>query len=119
MTALRALEGFDLTPVAARLRESGLMPPSWVDEAVLEFRRYLGLHVVQDSPLPMFSRQVDDVWHAAILFTRLYTRLCEVVFGSYFHHEPHTAQHPHNGRSRGQFDRIYLRAFGPISRLWR
>src|SRR5690348_12138338 len=39
---LQVLQDFDLSPVRERLLRDAVMPSGWVDEAILEFRRYLG-----------------------------------------------------------------------------
>ena len=121
LRALRCLEAYDLTCVRDRLLADGALPQSWVDEALLEFRRYLGLQVVEPGPLTMYSHQVDVVWHTSLLFTRLYADLCQQVLGYYFHHEP-AADAANAGASRPEtfadFERLYTRVYGAPGRLW-
>src|SRR5579864_3397426 len=48
----------------------------------------------EDEQLPprcgmLFSmREIDDMWHEFILFTRDYTDFCQQYFGEYVHHLP-------------------------------
>jgi hypothetical protein len=84
----QAIADFDLTRVRARLLREGQLDAQNLDTAILEFRRYLGLHVAEPRPLAMFSKDVDEVWHTCVLFTRLYAQLCTEAFGHFLHHEP-------------------------------
>src|SRR5690242_11542405 len=72
---LRVLEEYDLTPVRERLLREGAMPAAWVDEALYEFRRYLGLRALVPYPVMMLSRPIDAAWHTCLLFSRLYADL--------------------------------------------
>jgi hypothetical protein len=116
--ALCVLEEYDLTPVRNRLLNNGVMPQSWVDDALFEFRRFLGLQVLAPGPRTMFSHQVDLVWHTCLLFTRLYADYCQAAFGYFFHHEP--ATHAQIGRQEQfqDFVQLYKRAYGAPNRLW-
>src|SRR5262245_53867654 len=82
------LAAFDFTLVRRRLVQQGSLSEEWVDLAILEFRRYLALRLLSPGPVMMLSAVVDEVWHASILFTRLYADLCERVFGEVLHHDP-------------------------------
>ncbi len=118
LRALRTLETFDLSPIRDRVLKYGVMPPGWIDEAIFEFRRYLGLHIVSPDPLPMLSKQVDDVWHACLLFSRLYAELCNQVFGRFFHHEADTDPTWAFGPGWETFERLYQTYYGEMGRLW-
>ena len=121
------LETYDLSAVRQRVLAEGMLPHALVDEAILEFRRFLALNVVLGRPVGMISKQVDQVWHACLLFSRLYADLCQQVFGHFVHHEP--AGHEPTGaepsavgldaQSEVQlFEEAYARVFGPLGRLW-
>ena len=116
---LRALQDYDLTPVRDRLLRDAAMPAGWVDEAILEFRRYLGLRVLEPERLLMFSKPVDNVWHTCLLFSRLYADLCQQAFGAFMHHEPATAPEPDLDGRWTAFRTAYERNYGPLNRLWR
>jgi hypothetical protein len=91
LRGLMILQCFDLQRIRERLTREGAMamPEAWIDDAIMEFRRYLGLYAVTNGPLPMLSRHVDKVWHTCLLFSQLYADLCEQSFGTFVHHEPH------------------------------
>jgi len=36
------------------------------------------------------SKDMDEIWHAHVLFTQQYHRDCQHIFGHYFHHQPAT-----------------------------
>ena len=119
--AFAVLDAYDLSRVRARLVKEGAIPEATVDEAILEFRRFFGLAIVDPTPFAMFSEEVDAVWHGCVVFTRLYADLCERVCGHFIHHEPtddpaETAADP---RSEWQaFEDAYTRVYGPLGRLW-
>ena len=118
---LQALEDYDWSPVAARLAKEGVMPSTWVPDAVLEFRRYIALRpLFPDRRLQMFSKQIDAVWHTCLLFSRMYADYCQRAFGHFVHHEPNVEP---LGAARVEeewaaFQECYERAFGPLPRLW-
>lgn len=118
---LRALQDYDLTPVRNRLQKDGAMPSTWLDDAVLEFRRYLALRAIfPGQSLQMFSRQIDTVWHTCLLFSRLYADFCAQAFGHFVHHEPTTepAGAQQLEADWAAFQTAYEAAFGPLPRLW-
>jgi hypothetical protein len=118
LAALVTLERFNLSSVRDRLLADAQMPSTWVDEAIFEFRRYLGLHLVRKSGLPMFSKHVDAVWHTCLLFSRTYANLCSQVFGSFLHHEPILERYDRNTDGWTEFQTAYESLYGPLGRLW-
>ena len=118
LRGLTILQGYDLDPVRARLLRTELLTPALVDLMIFEFRRYLGLRLVQGRSVPMLSRAVDEVWHTALLFTRLYADLCQKVFGSFVHHDPATEAWPDVDERWSDFSVSYHRLYGPLGILW-
>lgn len=57
-----------------------------------EFKRFFTMCGIKKSTdsgrLGMYSRDVDNLWHTFILFTKEYTQFCKNTFGRYIHHEP-------------------------------
>ena len=88
LTALQRLEDYDLGPVRARLLKQDMLPADRVDDAILEFRRSLGLLILGYPGVPVVSTAVDEVWHACLLLSPLYADLCEQTVGHFVHHEP-------------------------------
>ncbi len=117
--ALQRLQAYDLSRLRERLLSEGVIPAEWVDEALLEFRRFLGLIVAYNRPLPMFSPVVDEVWHSCILFTRTYADLCEQAVGRFIHHEPTTDSEASPSDNFAEFKQMYEELYGPLSRMWR
>jgi hypothetical protein len=118
------LQDYDLTPVRKRLVKDAAMPSGWLDEAIFEFRRYLGLRIVARGPVHMFSKQIDDVWHTCLLFSRLYADLCHQAFGHFVHHEPVTDDPPGDDAPSDphdhwrEFEAAYEGLYGELNRLW-
>ncbi|HEX3244207.1 MAG TPA: hypothetical protein VHX16_02255 [Chloroflexota bacterium] len=115
---LQALERYDLSPVRQRLLRDGTLPEAWLDEALVEFRRYLGLRALADGPLIMFSDHIDHVWHTCIIFTRLYADLCQQAFGTFVHHEPTMEDDPDRHRKIEAVQELYQAIYGPMSYVW-
>jgi hypothetical protein len=117
--ALRRLWDHDLDAVRDRVAAQHVMPAAVVDDAVLEYRKFMSLVFELRRPA-MFSPEVDEVWHAHILFTRDYTQLCQGVFGGYLHHDPFVAGHPRPDLQAAwaKFERAYRTLFGEPSYLW-
>ncbi|MBM2811506.1 MAG: hypothetical protein HW416_2265 [Chloroflexi bacterium] len=118
LRSLAAIEDFDLSPVRERLVRSGAMTPGWADEATFEFRRYLGLRAVFPMPITMVSPDVDEVWHACILHTRLYADLCERAFGQFLHHDPDTEPNGDRRAAWDEFEGAYRILYGETGPLW-
>jgi hypothetical protein len=116
---LEELAAFDLSPVRSRLVEQELLPEQWVDVAILEFRRYLALRLVSPEPVMMLSAVVDEVWHATILFTRLYADLCHRVFRHFLHHDPGMQPVADPSAEWRVFEAGYTTLFGAPGALWR
>jgi len=55
--------------------------------AVAEYRKFLALKMLTTGTL-VPCKDVDEVWHTHILFTKKYFDDCEALFGRYLHHEP-------------------------------
>ena len=119
--ALQRLEAYDLAPVRARLLKQGVLPADRVDDAIFEFRRFLGLAVVGcQRRLAVSGPAVDEVWHTCLLFSRLYADLCEQTVGRFVHHEP-LMEGPgdearlHEGKRL--FEQAYSRVYGEMTTL--
>ena len=70
---------------------------NYTDEDMLilekELKRYLSLSLVKnknDVGTGMYSKDVDNLWHAFILFTMEYSEFCNTYFGHFIHHKPET-----------------------------
>lgn len=57
----------------------------------IEFKKYLILAIVhKDSDMGrgMYSRDVDNLWHSFLLFTKEYSAFCRDYAGFFIHHVP-------------------------------
>jgi hypothetical protein len=117
-TALQRLQDYDLAPVRTRLVKQAVLPAESLDDAIFEFRRFLGLVVVGYLELPMVSPTIDEVWHTCLLFSRLYADLCEQTVGEFIHHEPFMGA-PKDAHDRlderRKFEQAYTRVYGEMA----
>ncbi|MFC0212375.1 hypothetical protein ACFFK0_07860 [Paenibacillus chartarius] len=97
-------------------------PRMSVDEAecrLFELKRYFLMGALLRST-PMFSDEVDDVWHEMLMFTREYERFGQSFVGATIHHAPHAGKTEMPGE-RAWFDWLYAHLFEATpysSRLW-
>lgn len=89
-----AIANYDLSIVANRIRNRGLLPNSLVDESILEFRRMMLICSLGYTGFQVPCLEVDEVWHAFILFTREYEEFCSTAVGRFVHHAPPETQLP-------------------------
>jgi hypothetical protein len=74
-----------------RLMREMKRPEAFVLLAIAEYRRFLFLKQTVSHPV-VPSRQVDQVWHLHLLYTRSYwDDLCTVVLQAPLHHHPGTS----------------------------
>lgn len=97
--------------------------PNWqpyeFDWAFFELKRYFVMNKILKS-VPMFSKEVDEVWHEMLMFTRDYEQFSKQFYQDMLHHTPNLDSKPIPGE-RGFFDWVYLSLFEstPNSRvLW-
>jgi hypothetical protein len=115
---MQRIEEADLWFVEERLVRKGLVSPEKMAEAVLEFKRYMVLVGLGYRGLGMLDAEVDEVWHAFILFTRDYADFCQRAFGTFIHHVPRTSRSPRPELTVDGFVTAYSEVFGdlPIDR---
>lgn len=112
--------------VIERLLKNGVVESPEEGEFLFrEFKRWMQITASDRSRLwPIFSLQIDEVWHAFILYTREYTAFCNQHFGRYVHHTPNNAprfpeQEEKEIASFDTFSARYESAFGePPPALW-
>lgn len=88
----------------------------WGDESAIAswtsgFRRYLELQLRKTKgggSLAMPSRAVDEVWHAALLHTRWYNKMCNDCLGYFLHHEPFPVEQESSDALRSVAHTYYL-----------
>lgn len=108
----------------------------WSDErvatAVLEYRKWLTLCAMRPAiddfkagagaSLGMTSKDVDQVWHAHILFTMQYACDCMRVAGRFIHHAPTTekerAAKQHDNSSSKRTHQLLRAVFGAVDPVW-
>ncbi|EJR29915.1 hypothetical protein EXW32_29980 (plasmid) [Bacillus mycoides] len=82
-----------------------------------ELKRYFVIKsIVRNAP--MFSNQVDNIWHEMLMFTKDYQKFCYTFSGEMIHHTPNV-EVVQDAYSRGWFDWIYLQLFEPTAYTWK
>lgn len=78
----------DLAAVMAHVAEDTGWDETTLARAEDLYRKYLTLIALYPGKELAPPRIVDTVWHTHITFTRHYMADCELLFGTYLHHEP-------------------------------
>lgn len=115
---MKTLEAADLWFVEERLVRKDSVAPDRIQAAIAEFKRYFALVGLGYRGLGMQSREVDEVWHALILFTREYADLCQAAFGTFIHHVPRTSRSAEGDDAGSRFFQAYAEVFGPSPTIW-
>jgi hypothetical protein len=66
---VESIWGWDFGFLRERLMDQRTMPEGIINRAIEEYRKFMTLALLGEH-LDMFSGEVDEVWHAHILFTR-------------------------------------------------
>lgn len=77
---------YDLTKLENSVRT--YQPNIDVDKVMPQYRNFLYLAAVTRKKLPVPSKAVDGIWHAAILYTIDYAKFCQDIAGCFIHHTP-------------------------------
>ncbi|WP_419875630.1 hypothetical protein [Candidatus Pristimantibacillus sp. PTI5] len=102
------------------LKEFPRMSDKEWDWTWFELKRYFLMCSIMRS-VPMYSRQVDAVWHEMLMFTREYEQFCTSFCGEMIHHAPHEPGALPQPGERALFDWVYGELFTqtPASgRIW-
>lgn len=79
----------DFSPIVRYLQRKD--KNHWTEEKALSelenFKVFLALCGIAGFPV-VPTKDIDEVWHACILHTSFYMRLCNLLFGKYIHHRP-------------------------------
>ncbi|MBD8840097.1 MULTISPECIES: hypothetical protein [Paenibacillus] len=76
---------------------------------LIELKRYFIMASLLKQ-VPMFSDEIDDLWHEMLMFTKSYADFCAELMGSMVHHEPAITRREMPG-ARAWFDWVYCQLF--------
>lgn len=87
--------------------------PDWTNEEyewkLFELKRYFLLNSIMKT-VPMFSDEVDEIWHEMLMFTGEYQDFSQNFVGSFMHHSPNDKREPVPDQ-RAFFDWVYAKLF--------
>jgi hypothetical protein len=84
---------------------------------LFELKRYFLLaNMLKETP--MFSEEVDEVWHTMLLFTQKYQTFSERFIGKMLHHNPNTSPAP-APQERAFFDWVFSQLFTITEFSWK
>lgn len=87
--------------------------PDWTNEEyewkLFELKRYFLLNSIMKT-VPMFSDEVDEIWHEMLMFTGEYQDFSQNFVGSFMHHSPNDTREPVPDQ-RAFFDWVYAKLF--------
>lgn len=113
-----ALDGGYISQVKQRfLKENPKLTEDEFEWRLFELKRYFLLTNILKKA-PMFSEEVDEIWHQMILFTQKYQTFSEQFLGSMIHHTPNTSQKP-EPQERAFFDWVFSQLFTITEFSWK
>ena len=128
LSGFESFTNLDLTAITLKLKKQN---PTWdqsrLTASVEEYRKWLYLCKIKkrsDGTLGMAatpgSRDVDEVWHTHILFTRKYAEDCNNLFGYFLHHQPTEESTGRNDESSSYANtlKLYRTTFKSESPTW-
>lgn len=113
-TRAHLVRSVDLQDAREHLVWSGRLTAVEAIEAERLFRQFLEIIGRDGQNVAAFSPLIDEFWHATILFTRTYSRLCKTCFGRILHHQPATRSFPIPAEAAQNFLDGYRRHFGEV-----
>lgn len=116
---IHAVMNHPLAQIKERVLSEGSIGQELIDTAILEYRKFMALFASGCRNLAMCSKEVDEIWHTHILFTRDYMKFCRKGIGDYVHHVPNTTDMPTGADSVENFYSAYQNAYGSIPAIWR
>lgn len=93
------------------IREHKISLTEW-ENRFFEWKRYLIMTAILKK-VPMYSHEVDEIWHEMLMFTREYEEFSNFYLGTTLHHEPNLPGQSLNADERSFFDLVYLLLFRP------
>ena len=100
-----------------RIAEHARIDASAVPKALTEVVRFLNLIAYHKETLTP-SKQVDEVWHEFILFTKLYIDFCTNHFGRIIHHHPGGTKEKNQAKFRNTIERYQTHFGTPEPYFW-
>lgn len=82
------INSLDLTHVINRVVKEKKWSPRMGQVAGKFYRNFLLLCKKHPKAHLSPTLQIDEIWHAHILYTQDYHAFCDKVFGKYLHHQP-------------------------------
>jgi hypothetical protein len=83
-----AIQNLDLHFVIERLVKKQKWSQEEATEAVRRYKNFLTLIYLYPGERVIPTPDIDEAWHAHILFTREYASDCQTLFNKYLHHAP-------------------------------
>lgn len=103
------LMAFDITEVKRLLIERDEIPADEVAEMERQYKLYLSFVATNPNGNYPISTKVDRMWHAHLLTTLSYHRMCHEVIGRFLHHVP-ALDNDHFDRLEADYDANTLTA---------
>jgi hypothetical protein len=82
------IKNLDLAYLEKRLIDKQAWSSKDTKDAIRRYKNFLLLVLRYPNLVLAPASDIDEVWHNHILFTREYTRDCQIIFGDYLHHAP-------------------------------
>lgn len=118
---LASLGDWDMSKISRRTRQRLRWSPAHGRAVEREYRRFLGLLMLNPEKEYGMAGEVDEIWHDHILDTRNYLTMCRQVVGAVVHHCPGDGERTAKGDSaydKATYPDLARTYAGPVSRVW-
>ncbi len=107
-------QNLDLTFVEKRLIDKNNWSFDEAKEAVRRYKNFLALLYKHPNEILAPAPDMDEAWHAHILFTKKYMEWTTQIFGEYLHHTPSQESDSKEVMTNVQLQtaELYLKEFG-------
>lgn len=88
MTVVSSVASYQNEAVVARFIRDYHKTPEQAEQCFDELKEFLAEVAVAANRIEPPSKDVDQMWHTFLLFTRDYAEFCKESFGKFIHHSP-------------------------------
>lgn len=92
LSTLEQIEAYQLPALVDRLEKKLNLTRAAAQQLFEDTKKFLYLAALHVEPVAP-SAEIDEGWHAFILFTREYEQFCKQYFGFFVHHAPTVSGH--------------------------
>ena len=119
------LDERDFSRVRSRLKRDHNYNDDYIARMEEEYKKFIALCASSRTTGLGIARELDEFWHAHLMFTKDYESMCDQVKGSFIHHNPADEEESDGSRKQKvlvgytKTYELYVNSFGdPPKEFW-